>query len=525
MTLFGADAADYSGFAVSDAGDLNGDGFADVVVGARLADGLGNARVYAGECYVIFGEANLPARVDLENLGARGMTIVGADVADYCGCSVSSAGDVNGDGFDDLLIGAFRSDGPDNDQPELGETYVIFGGTVLPSLIDLNSLGTAGVMIYGADEKDYSGGSVSGAGDVNGDGFDDLLIGAFSGGEEYAGMSYLVLGGAALPSTIHLANLGAGGVAFVGADRYDYSGRSVSGAGDVNGDGFDDLLIGAPRASAAGNSSYNAGECYVVFGRALLPATIDFAIPGSAGVVIYGIDAGDECGSSVSGAGDINGDGYDDLLIGAPAAAGAGNRKPGAGESYVVFGAAALPASIDLVALGGAGITIFGAGSGDLSGQSVSGAGDVNGDGFADFIIGAPDAAAAGNRKMHAGESYLVFGGAALPSKLKVAHLRAAGVRILGMGPGDLSGWSVSGAGDVNGDGFADLLIGAYKADGIRNEKADAGESYILYGSAGRLGHARTESPVELRSDEFRHFDGILTKKCDGLYPVSGACQ
>ncbi|WP_442506620.1 beta strand repeat-containing protein [Novipirellula sp. SH528] len=465
-TIFGADADDQSGFSVSSAGDVNGDGFDDLLIGARVADASNNAKSSAGDSYVIFGGASLPTTIDLANLGTAGITIFGAGEGDFSGGSVSSAGDVNGDGFDDLLIGAYRADASGNVKSGAGDSYVIFGGASLPTTIDLANLGTAGITIFGADVTDFSGISVSSAGDVNGDGFDDLLIGAnradaSGNAKSYAGDSYVIFGGASLPTTIDLANLGTAGITIFGADASDRSGDSVSSAGDVNGDGFDDLLIGANRADASGNAKSYAGDSYVIFGGASLPTTIDLANLGTAGITIFGADGFDFSGYSVSNAGDVNGDGFDDLLIGAYVADASGNAKSGAGDSYVIFGRASLPTTIDLANLGTAGITIFGAEANDFSGWSVSSAGDVNGDGFDDLLIGAWLADGSGNGNSQAGDSYVIFGGASLPMTIDLANLGTAGITIFGADAIDQSGRSVSSAGDVNGDGFDDLLIGA----------------------------------------------------------------
>ncbi len=488
ITISGIAAADSSGVSVSSAGDFNGDGYDDVLIGARLADPGGSSA--AGESYVVFGGATQVQAVDLDSLGAAGVKIFGDAANDSSGFSVSGAGDVNGDGFDDLIIGAWGADPPGTSRA--GKSYVVFGEATPPLIINLGALGARGITISGISTNDYSGYSVSGAGDINGDGYDDVLIGAHKvnvGSETDAGESYLVFGQANPPQSLDLSALGTAGIKISGEDAGDLSGISVSSAGDFNGDGFDDMLIGADAADPNGTAS---GESYVVFGK-VLPLNINLAFLGAAGVKVLGIAAQDQSGRSVSSAGDVNGDGFDDLLIGASAA------DSSSGESYVVFGKAIPPVTIHLSTLGAGGITITGIAAGDQSGRSVSSAGDVNGDGYDDLLIGAW--AADPGAIVNAGESYVIFGEAAPPQTISLSTASTVGINIVGISANDNSGYSVSGAGDVNGDGFDDLLIGAKGAD--PGGESGAGESYVVFGSdfSAAVTHAGTAASETLTGD------------------------
>ena len=491
--LNGIDLVDRSGLSVSSAGDVNGDGYDDLIIGASGGDPNGES---SGESYVVYGGARAPGTegvLDLSDLdGTNGFILNGIDAGDNSGISVSSAGDVNGDGYDDLIIGA---SGGGLNGVRAGETYVIYGGASAPGsggVLDLSTLdGTNGFILTGIDFGDGSGRSVSSAGDVNGDGYDDLVIGApFAdpNGDSTAGETYVVYGGARAPGTEGVLDLstldGTNGFTLTGIDRYGRSGISVSSAGDVNGDGYDDLVIGARWANGI------AGETYVVYGGASAPGTggvLDLStLDGTNGFTLNGIDFGDYSGWSVSSAGDVNGDGYDDLIIGA--SGGDPNGDSTAGETYIVYGGASAPGTggvLDLSALDGTnGFTLTGIDADDRAGRSVSSAGDVNGDGYDDLIIGAYGGDP--NGRSSAGESYVLYGGANAPGTNGVLDLGVLnnginGFILTGIDAGDNSGTSVSSAGDVNGDGYDDLIIGASGAD---PNASLSGETYILYGGA-----------------------------------------
>jgi Ca2+-binding RTX toxin-like protein len=500
FAINGIAAYDRSGWSVSSAGDVNGDGFDDLIIGATGADP--NGIPFAGKSYIVFGSNNgFGASFNLSELnGSNGFTINGIAANNNSGSSVSSAGDVNGDGIDDLIIGAVLAD--PNGLIYAGQSYVVFGSnSSFGADLNLSELnGSNGFAINGIAARDYLGFSVSSAGDVNGDGIDDLIIGAYNAdpnGITNAGQSYVVFGSnSGFGASFNLSALnGSNGFAINGIAASDFSGWSVSSAGDVNGDGFDDLIIGAYNADP--NGITNAGQSYVVFGsNSGFGVSFNLSdLNGSNGFAINGIAANDFSGSSVSSAGDVNGDGIDDLIIGARRAG--PNGISDAGQSYVVFGSnSGFAAGLNLSTLDGSnGFAINGIAAYAQSGSSVSSAGDVNGDGIDDLIIGARFADP--NGIPFAGQSYVVFGSnSGFAAGLNLSTLDGSnGFAINGIAADDFSGGSVSSAGDVNGDGFDDLIIGAYNADpnGIR----EAGQSYVVFGQ----GTTPTNQPPVANSD------------------------
>lgn len=469
--LDGVAEGDLFGWSVSNAGDINGDGFDDVIVGAPGAGLSGNG-------YVVFGKASgFEAALNLSSLdGNNGFRLDGI----AGGNSVSNAGDVNGDGFDDVIIGAPSADASGD---RSGSSYVVFGkGSSFAAALDLSSLdGTDGFRLDGVGEYDQSGRAVSGAGDINGDGFDDVIIGAVginSSGPNSGGV-YVVFGKSGFDAVMDLSTLdGSNGFRF--PDNYSRT-NSVSSAGDINGDGYDDLIYGMVFPSQyyyeiAGMASN------VVFGKASGFDSIEgFGLRSSFGTY-------DDQPPIASSAGDVNGDGFDDLIIGVRSLA-KPNSNSYTGSSFVVFGKADdFVGDFDLSSLDGTdGFRVDGVAENDLLGGSVSGAGDVNGDGYDDLIIGAVGADL--YDIVDAGASYLIFGKASgFTARIDLSNLDVTvGIRLDGVSAYDSSGGSVSGAGDINADGYDDLIIGARFADpNVRN----SGASYVLFGSSSFTGTA-----------------------------------
>jgi hypothetical protein len=410
--------------------------------------------------------------------GIGGFVIDGEELGDEAGLAVSLAGDVNGDGLADIVVGTHRADPV---SLGIGRSYVVFGkaDTDVVSLSDV-AVGAGGFVLTGEDTDDGCGWSVSGGGDVNGDGLADVIVGALYADHsdlEDAGRTYVVFGKTDTQevSLVDVAG-GLGGFVLDGDMDHDAAGWPVSDVGDVDGDGLADIIVGAHLAGPNGPDS---GRAYLVFGKADTQAVllVDVAA-GLGGFVLDGEAEGDEAGRSVSGAGDVNGDGIPDVIVGTD---GADPNGEDSGRAYVVFGkASTAPVQLADVSQGTGGFVLDGEGVGHQAGRSVSGAGDVNGDGLADVIVGAASASPNG---LSSGRAYVVFGRADTGA-VSLADVAAGvgGFALDGEAEADHAGRAVSGAGDINGDGLADVVVGAYGAD--PNGLDVSGRTYVVFGKA-----------------------------------------
>ena len=475
MRVLGAEFNDHSGWEIA-CGDINGDGYMDIIIGAPYANPGG--RHDAGETYIVFGADFItPIVIDLSTESAD-ITVYGDDAGDRSGGAVAS-GDINSDGYGDIIIGASVTDPRGGVQA--GETYVIFGDDFTPPIVIDLSTNPANITVYGDDADDRCGQAVA-SGDVNGDGYDDMLIGA-PGADHYGydvvGETYVIFGDSFPwpPYTIDL-DCQSAGITICGDDDGDLSG-SATASGDVNDDGYHDIIIGAYSADTYGG--INSGETYVIFGSSSPPATIDLHTE-SADITIYGDDANDESGFAVA-SGDINNDGYHDIIIAAPCA-----DRPGgtdAGETYVIFGGEIVPIIIDVVAGQGPGAASYARdfnalngnllktfkafGPGNANGEVSVAKGDVTGDGVPDIVVVQRSLGASSYVRVFTQDGGLLW------------TFRA-------FGPGNTNGMVNVAVGDVDRDGVGEIVV----------SQGPGGQSYVRI--------FKYDNPVPVTT--WRAFDG-----------------
>ncbi len=415
------------GYSVATAGDVNGDGYSDVIVSAPFYD---NGETDEGRAYVHHGSAS--------GLAASPVwTVEGNQTSAHLGNSVATAGDVNGDGFSDVIVGSADYDNGETDE---GRAYVYHGSAA-------GLLASPAWTVESNQANAYFGSPVATAGDVNGDGYSDIIVAApyYDNGQTDEGR-------------VHVYHGSASGLAISPAwtaesDQADARlGYPVATAGDVNGDGYSDVIVAAP---AYDNGETDEGRAYVYHGSAAgLPASPAWTAEGNQTGALFGFSA--------ATAGDVNGDGYADVIVPAQLY---DNGQTDEGRAYVYHGSAAgLPASPAW--------TVESNQANALFGYSAATAGDVNGDGYADVIVGAYRY---DNGQTDEGRAYVYHGSASglASTAAWTAESDQADARY---------GWQVATAGDVNGDGYADVVVGAYAYE---NGQTDEGRAFVYYGNSG----------------------------------------
>jgi hypothetical protein len=433
------------GYSVSNAGDVDGDGYDDIIVGAPFYSGN------KGRVYIYFGNDAHPSTADV--------TITGGATGDKFGSSVAGAGLYDDDAIDDVVIGATGA-GANGE----GKIYVFVGRSTWSSTYTASG---ADYDDTGENNGDGFGGSVSCAGDVDNDGDDEILVGAasYSSGK---GKAYLYEGDDGTLSDYEQTWTGSSS-----GDRFG----AVSSAGNVDGDNYDDIIIGAIYAS----SQY--GQAYIYLGSSS-------GASSTADVMITGEASSSRFGQSVSDAGDVDNDGKDDIIIGSSGA-------PNGGRAYIFEGRSSWSSTYDADDAD----IILTAERNEVNnkafGESVSSAGDYNNDNYDDVIVGNRYEDTFGTGGAETGRAHIYYGGSSMDNKVDVS--------MTGEAANDYFGQWVSNAGDYDNDGFDDVVVGAPYND---NPTTSVGRAYV-YGfsdhvedtASGRLGYS-----VSMAGD-FDHVD------------------
>ncbi|MEK7083834.1 MAG: fibronectin type III domain-containing protein, partial [Patescibacteria group bacterium] len=458
---WGETATDFLGNFLDIAGDVNGDGYGDIIFGASSNDQSGSS---AGKAYLIFGKSSGWA-MDVTATGSANIaaSFLGEAASDFAGQSVAGIGDVNSDGLKDFAVGAIQND---ENGSNAGQAYIMFGKTSGWAL-DRSLASVANASFLGSDAGDQAGDWMDGVGDVNGDGIDDVLLCSSTedeGGVNNIGQCYMILGktsGWAMDQ-----NLGSPSViskAWIGTSANDLLGISASGIGDINGDGKKDFAIGATQNDDAGT---DRGQVYIFFGTTTAwNGTSSTAYAGSDATFVGEQDSS-FAGFDIAGAGDMNGDGIDDMAV---TANGYDNGATAdVGKVYIIFGKTSGWAKG--VSLAAADASYMGEAASDFL-QRLIGGGDVNNDGYTDILVSAESNDEAGTS---AGQTYVIFGRSG--GWQNNSTITSSTASFWGEEPSDFAGRRLA-MGDVTGDYVPDFLIGAYGNDA---NGSTAGQAYLI---------------------------------------------
>ncbi len=440
------------GRSVAMVGDVNGDGYDDFMASAMYNDDIAND---AGKLFLYFGQSGSYGSPGYAH--AADATLVANQPDDQVARSFAGAGDVNGDGLDDIVIGVLAND---TAGINAGQVYLVFGRTMGWSK-NMNLSVYANASYLGESPGDVAGLRVDGVGDVNGDGLDDVLIGAILNDEHgpNRGQAYLVLGKTSGWSMN--INISQADASWYGEHDDQFLGNSLSAAGDVNGDNYDDFIIGSPDSFGGKGAGYlflggpwgwgtdnNVTSCNASF---IGEATLDSATEGMDGI------------------GDINGDGYGDIGIGAP---GFDFMVANNGKVYIIFGKAT--GWTMNVNLSTADCTYVGNAADDGAGGRVRAGGDIDGDRFDDFLVSAWGSDTGGT---DSGAVYVILGSTTF-SATNSSIAGSCDASFIGQTGGDNAGMGLDGNGDVNRDGLPEILVGAPNND---HPFDNEGRIYLIY--------------------------------------------
>lgn len=472
------DDGDNAAYTVAQVGDVNGDGFKDLAIGAPYADYA--KRKDSGSVYIVYGRRPYQG-VDLHLLDIRGggFRVDGVTAGDHFGTSVSGGGDLNGDGYADIVVGA--PDATFYGRKGSGITYVIHGGPRNGAL-DLKIAPADDYDVIGGRSRgDHSGTAVAFSGDTNGDGIPDVLVGApgadgqirnYPLKDTNTGAAFVVRWnrGNHAGAPVDLAQSATGQVfALDGLQATERVGTSIADAGFVDADNLHDVVVGGPGADR--NQRIDSGSAFVVSPRQQTGDRSLSDLANGFGYRIDGMSDGARLGTSVAGVGDVSGDGVADQVIGAPGAA--FGRRFGAGKAVVAFGQTKLPV-LDTRALGDRGYTVVGAAFDDAAGTAVAAAGDYNGDGLADLVVGAPEAD--GNCRGASGSAYVVYGKFGRAPVLLSDLQPERGFQIDGGHSGDRMGFSVADAFGFSGPG-AGIIAGS---SSVNRPRDNGGAAWVI---------------------------------------------